>query len=81
MRNNFKGNKSLIIPKGGIYVINGTWYFYGIVWVLYDVLCNFLYCPHMKIPCYMHHSMQQIMALIVNFYMDGWICVLALLEL
>ncbi len=79
MTNNFKDNKSFIIPKGGIYVISGTWYFHGIIWVLQFVLHNTSSCPHMKIPCYMHHSMQQIMALITNFYMDGWICVLALL--
>jgi hypothetical protein len=71
MRNHFKGVKSLIIPKGGIYVINGTWYFYGIIWVLQSLLHDTSYCPHMKIPCYMHHSMQQTMALIVNSYMDG----------
>jgi hypothetical protein len=34
MTNNFKDNKSFIIPKGGTYVISGTWYFHGIIWVL-----------------------------------------------
>ncbi len=56
---------------------------HGISMVLYgyyNLSCTSS-CPHMKIPCYMHHSMQQIMALITNSYMDGWICVLALLGL
>jgi hypothetical protein len=81
IRNNLKHNKSFINPKVGIYSISATWYFYGIIWVLHFVSHNTSFCPHMKIPCYMHHLVQQIMALITNSYMDGWICVLALLGL
>jgi hypothetical protein len=79
MRNNLNHNKSFIIPKYGICVIKGTWYSYGIIRVLHFVLHNT--CPHMKIPCYMHHFVQKFMTLITNSYMDGWICVLALLRL
>jgi hypothetical protein len=30
MKNNFKHKKYVIISKGGIFAINGTWYLYGI---------------------------------------------------
>jgi hypothetical protein len=42
MRNNFKGNKSLIIPKDGIYVINE----HGIYMVLYG---------YRNFSCITHH--------------------------
>jgi hypothetical protein len=77
IRNVFKRNNSIIIPKSGVYAINWAWYFNGIIWVLQFVSKNRPYCPHMKTSCYMHHLVQKIMALIVNSYVHGKICVLA----
>ncbi len=77
IRNVFENNKSIIIPKGGIYVISGAWYFNDIIWVVQFVLDSTPFCPHPKIPCYMHHFVQQIMALIVNSYVHGMICSLS----
>jgi hypothetical protein len=51
MRINFKHKKSFVISKVGICAISGTWYFYGIVWVLHFVPHNTSSCPNMKIPC------------------------------
>jgi hypothetical protein len=50
----FKHKKSIIISKGGIFVISGTWYLYGIMLVLHFVSHNTSSCPHMKIQCYLH---------------------------
>jgi hypothetical protein len=79
--NVFEHNKSIIIPKGGVYAISEAWYFNGIIWVLQFVPNSTPFCPHPKLPCYMHHFVQQIMALIANSNVHGMICVLAPLGL
>jgi len=54
MKSSFKHKKFVIISKGGIFAISGTWYFYGIMWVLHFVSHSTSSCPHIKIPCCIH---------------------------
>jgi len=62
-------------------VISGGWYFNGTIRVLQFVPNSTPFCPHPKISCYLHHFVQQIMALIANSYVHGMICVSAPLRL